>query len=180
MHSTALLFFTSPLALALTLPPRAEPCDAARQWTIPNVDYSSQITYSTPAHMATSRASIEFTYTSSTNSETSSCTGYSTGQQDSGAFFAFPNPTGCTEAPGSATVSTFSYTGPTKNLNINETFTCEGNTYLAAASTQLALQCKETVYNNPNWTTPGDIYSAKTVACEPLSVILTPHIFKLG
>ena len=51
--------------------------------------------------------------------------------------------------------------------------------YLASATTKLDLKCQENVYENPNWTS-GQIYSSRTVSCEPLSVTVPATVTKLG
>ncbi|CAI6225424.1 unnamed protein product [Periconia digitata] len=176
MYSSTLLLLASPLALAASLPPRALCLSTLPLFIIPNLEYSSLIQYSNPAHMSVSRANIDFNITGHT---TSACAGAASGQTSSGAFFAFPSPIDCNEADGSAIETTFSYAGPSRTLQINETWICEGDQYLATATQALDLSCKGNLWQNPEWT-EGEIYSSESVTCAPARVTMEPKITKVG
>ncbi|CAI6337808.1 unnamed protein product [Periconia digitata] len=175
MYSSALLLLASPLALAASLPPRALCLSTLPLFIIPNLEYRSEITYSSPSHLAGSTANINFNITGHT---TSACSGTATGQTSSGSFFAFPFPIDCTEAAGTSVETTFSYAGPSRTLQVNETWTCEGDQYVATATQALDLSCKANFWQNPDWT-QGSIYTSETVTCAPARVTMEPKIFKL-
>ncbi|KAF1958714.1 hypothetical protein CC80DRAFT_490533 [Byssothecium circinans] len=187
MHLLSSLVTLLPLTLALpSLTPRAysDPCDYTTNpptFYLTSAKYSSQLTYSTPAHLAVSSATVEFNLTNSVDDSVNErCIGYASGQQFDAGFFAYPYAINCTGTGGGGVIqsASFEYTGYARTVGVNETWTCGGNTYLGTAGTKFDFQCKEDVYQNPNWTTPGEIYSSRTVTCEPLNTSVVPTVIQ--
>ncbi|KAF2643173.1 hypothetical protein P280DRAFT_547367 [Massarina eburnea CBS 473.64] len=157
-------------------------CTTNPIYLLPQVRYSSIIIYSTPAHLAVSSATIEFNLLNSVDRSVNvSCVGYSSSQQSSGAFFAFPYSIPCT-VPGTSgpiTAANFSFTLWDRTLQINETWACDEDNYLGVGTKTLELVCETLRYQNPNWTTPGDIYSSESASCSPYSTYSEVNVTQL-
>jgi len=130
MHFTTSFILGFPLALALpsSLTTRdGGSCDAQPVFNLDNIQYSSTILYSTPAHLAVSRATIDFNVTNKVADAQykNSCSGASSGQQWSGAFFAFPSQTPCGVVEVGAQTN-FSFVLGTSTVQVNETWSCGG------------------------------------------------------
>lgn len=61
---------------------------------------------------------------------------------------------------------TFSYSRPTNEIAVNQTWRCpEQSIFWAEGTAKLNLSCHETNYQNPNWTM-GQIYSNRVITCD--------------
>ncbi|TGJ86636.1 hypothetical protein E0Z10_g2105 [Xylaria hypoxylon] len=145
-------------------------------WTIENFAYYASYTFSTPAHQI-SGGDVTFNLTNPAFPEKVSCTAYSTWLSD---FFYGNINYNCSVPEGSGTKTSFSFSWPSRQLNINQTWSCDDEdpqypiTFGGYGTVNLTLDCKETNYQNPNWQ-PGQIYSSRVINCAPVTLPLTPH-----
>ncbi|KAI0427345.1 hypothetical protein F5Y09DRAFT_316446 [Xylaria sp. FL1042] len=145
-------------------------------WIIEDFTYHAGYIFSTPAHQVSS-GSVAFNLTNPALSETVSCTAYSTWLQD---FFYGNINYNCAVPEGSSTKTSFSFSRPSGQLNINQTWTCDDEdpqypiTFGGYGTVNLTLACNETYYQNPDWQ-QGEIYSDRDISCQPVTLPLTPH-----
>ena len=123
------------LPLSLALPalnnPRADSsCDYATYrptFHLLSAQYSSEISYTTPAHLAVSYATIEFNLTNTVDDTIQvNCKGASSSQQYDAGFFAYPKNVQCTGTGGIIGSASFSYTRADNKVAVNETWSCGG------------------------------------------------------
>ncbi|KAI0503103.1 hypothetical protein F5B22DRAFT_574250 [Xylaria bambusicola] len=145
-------------------------------WTIEDFTYHAGYTFSTPAHQISS-GTVAFNITNPAVSEKVSCTAYSTWLTD---FFYGNINYDCEVPEGSGVGTSFSFSRPMNQLKVNQTWTCSDEdpqypiTFAGYGTANLTLDCKETYYQNPNWTL-GQIYSVRDISCQPVTLPLTPH-----
>ncbi|KAI1419972.1 hypothetical protein F5Y12DRAFT_173571 [Xylaria sp. FL1777] len=145
-------------------------------WTIEDFTYHAGYIFTTPAHQVSS-GSVAFNITNPALPEKVSCTAYSTWLED---FFYGNINYNCLVPEGSGVKTSFSFSRPSGELSINQTWTCDDEdpqypiTFSGYGTVNLTLNCEETDYQNPDWE-PGQIYSDRDIACEPVTLPLTPH-----
>ncbi|KAJ8119664.1 hypothetical protein ONZ43_g3435 [Nemania bipapillata] len=146
-------------------------------WAISNFNYHASYVFSTPAHQIDS-GTVGFNLTNTALSETVACTAYSLQLQD--YFYGNIN-YNCTAAEGSSTSTTFSYSRPSGQLNINQTWTCDDEdpqypiTFTAYGTVNLTFPCDTWTYQNPDWQ-PGQTYSILDITCgSPFTLPLVPY-----
>ncbi|GAP93076.1 hypothetical protein SAMD00023353_10000270 [Rosellinia necatrix] len=145
-------------------------------WTIEDFTYHAGYLFTTPAHQVSS-GSVDFSLTNPAFSEKVSCTAYSTWLTD---FFYGNINYNCTIPENTGTETTFSFSRPSGELNINQTWTCTDEdpqypvTFRAYGTINLNLDCKETNYQNPDWQM-GETYSNRDITCAPVTLPLQPH-----
>ncbi|KAI1277743.1 hypothetical protein F5Y07DRAFT_84602 [Xylaria sp. FL0933] len=145
-------------------------------WTIEAFTYHASYIFSTPAHQI-SGGTVDFNLTNPAFPEKVSCSAYSTQLQD---FFYGTFNYQCAVPEGSSTKTSFSYSRPSGELNINQTWTCDDEdpqypiTFTGYGTVNLTLACNQTYYQNPDWQS-GEIYSDRDISCAPVTLPLTPH-----
>ncbi|KAI0103780.1 hypothetical protein GGR51DRAFT_561436 [Nemania sp. FL0031] len=142
-------------------------------WTIESFTYHASYVFSTPAHQIAS-GQVAFNLTNPAVAETVECTAYSTWLSD---FFYGNINYNCTAPAGSSTQTSFAFSRPANQLDVNQTWTCsEGEypvTFSGRGSVVLPANCQDYYYQNPNWTS-GAIYSIHNIDCGPDTLPLTP------
>ncbi|RWA06260.1 hypothetical protein EKO27_g8839 [Xylaria grammica] len=146
-------------------------------WTIEDFVYHASYVFSTPAHQIAS-GDVAFNLTHPAFPEEKvSCTAYSTWLTD---FFYGNINYDCKVPEGSGSETSFSFSRPSGELNINQTWTCDDQdpqypiTFHGYGTVNLTLDCKETNYQNPDWQI-GQIYSTRNIDCAPVTLPLTPY-----
>ncbi|KAI0165751.1 hypothetical protein GGR57DRAFT_497228 [Xylariaceae sp. FL1272] len=143
------------------------------RWTIDDFTYHAGYLFTTPAHQVSS-GSVAFNLTNTAVDETVSCTAYSTQLED---FFYGNFNYNCTASDESTTVTSFAFSRPTGQLNINQTWTCDEGSdpvqFIGVGAANLTLDCTESNYQNPDWQL-GETYSDRVIDCEPVSITLKP------
>ncbi|KAI1306662.1 hypothetical protein F5Y03DRAFT_354117 [Xylaria venustula] len=145
-------------------------------WTIEDFTYHAGYVFSTPAHQISS-GTVAFNLTNPAFPEIVSCTAYSTWLED---FFYGNINYNCAVPEGSSARTSFSFSRPSGELNINQTWTCDDEdpqypiTFTDYGTVNLTLVCNETDYQNPDWQ-QGEIYSDRDISCAPVTLPLTPH-----
>lgn len=155
-------------------------CSAAArdfQWTIENFSYHAQYIFTTPAHQ-NSAGTVKFNVTNPALLYQGRCEATSTQLSD---FFYGTMNYKCQFPDGAKSSGSWAWSRPSGKLDFNQSWACSDlepqypATYNAYGTVNLTLACTDTTYQNPNWTTPGDIYSARTVDCEPQTFTLRPY-----
>jgi len=167
------------------------PCNTIPTFTLSNITYYSYLIYSTPAHLAVSQGSVNFTLTNSATSSSVFCAANS-GQPF--AFFSGNIIYNCTSGPDSPT---FEYT-TTDLFQVNATWTCNGppqkwvccvlylcwsnhlcnsKTYLGYGTGTANLSCVNTDQITPNWTL-GEIYQYETTTCTGPDLVIYPTVIQ--
>lgn len=97
--------------------------DPSFAWTVEDFTYSASYIFTTPAHQ-NSYGTVAFNLTNPAVQETVSCSAYSSQLQD---FFYGTQDFNCTNAPGAnkTTPTTFTYSRPSGQLDVNQTWTCD-------------------------------------------------------
>ncbi len=90
-------------------------------WTIEDFTYHASYIFTTPAHQVSS-GSVDFNLTNPAFPDKVSCTAYSTWLSD---FFYGNVNYNCVVPEGSGTQTSFSFSRPSGELNINQTWTCD-------------------------------------------------------
>ncbi|KAI1174143.1 hypothetical protein F4777DRAFT_411635 [Nemania sp. FL0916] len=145
-------------------------------WNVEDLTYHAGYLFTTPAHQVSS-GSVAFNLTNPALVEKVSCSAYSTQLND---FFYGTVNYECASPEGSKTKTTFAYSRPSGQLDINQTWTCSDDDpqypviFRAYGTANLTLDCKESDYQNPDWHM-GDIYSNRDITCDPVTIALTPH-----
>ncbi|KAI1735389.1 hypothetical protein F4680DRAFT_453076 [Xylaria scruposa] len=145
-------------------------------WTIEEFTFHASYIFSTPAHQISS-GTVAFNLTNPAFPEKVTCTAYSTWLQD---FFYGNINYNCAVPEGSGIESSWSFSRPSGELNVNQTWTCTDEdpqypvTFHAYGTVDLDLDCQETYWQNPNWTI-GQIYSDRDISCAPVTLPLKPH-----
>ncbi|KAI1326703.1 hypothetical protein F5Y16DRAFT_225524 [Xylariaceae sp. FL0255] len=145
------------------------------KWNIVDFVYHGSYVFSTPAHQIDS-GTVNFNLSNPATDENISCSAYSDQLED---FFYGTYNYNCTTPTGSTTITSFNYSTPSTVLNVNQTWECtdvkcsKPKSFTALGSIDLNLSCTDTYYQNPNWT-EGEIYSTRTIDCNPVTIPLTP------
>lgn len=145
-------------------------------WDVEAFTYHASYTFSTPAHQIAS-GSVDFNLSNPALGEKVRCTAYSTQLND---FFYGNFNYDCAAPEGSTSETTFAFSRPSGQLDVNQTWTCTDQdpqyptTFHAYGSVDLDLNCTETNYKNPDWQL-GEIYSSRVITCEPVTLPLKPH-----
>ncbi|EAQ87049.1 hypothetical protein CHGG_08302 [Chaetomium globosum CBS 148.51] len=145
------------------------------RWTVHGFDYHASYTFTNPAHQ-NSWGYVNFNLTSNVVPYTAVCSASSSQLSN---FFYGTVDYSCSlpaDAPAGASV-TFRYSSPSGKLEIKESFLCnEGKatgTFVVTGSSDLTLTCTDTTTVTPDWK-PGQIYSQRVIACEPVDVTFQP------
>ncbi|KAI0468384.1 hypothetical protein F4859DRAFT_213273 [Xylaria cf. heliscus] len=145
-------------------------------WTIEAFTYTAGYHFTTPAHQVSS-GSVQFNLTNPALPETVTCSAYSTWLTD---FFYGNVNYKCQPDAGSPIETSFSFSRPSGELNVNQTWTCDDEdpqypvTFRGYGTVDLTLDCNETNYQNPDWH-QGETYSYRSIACAPITLPLKPH-----
>ncbi|KAI1822534.1 hypothetical protein F4861DRAFT_386968 [Xylaria intraflava] len=143
-------------------------------WTVEAFAFGASYLFTTPAHQVSS-GTVAFNLSNPALPETVSCQAYSTWLTD---FFYGNVNYNCAAPDGSTTKTSFAFSRPSGELNVNQTWTCHDNDYptifAAYGAVNLTLDCTEDDYQNPNWTM-GQIYSSRVITCAPVTLPLKPH-----
>ncbi|OAA65341.1 hypothetical protein SPI_02128 [Niveomyces insectorum RCEF 264] len=151
-------------------------------WTITGFQYNGSYIFSTPAHQVDNGV-VSFNVTNPALPYPAVCLATSTQLED---FFYGNVVYNCTvpdeqeAAANGPTHTTFSFSVPTRELDVNQTWICpEGSDptgpdgFQYAGRVTLPLTCAETNYSNPDWQV-GEIYSSREVTCDtsgPVTVV---------
>jgi len=145
-------------------------------WAVEAFDYHASYIFTTPAHQ-NSWGYATFTLSNPALTYKGECSAASSQLSD---FFYGTIPYSCVFPEGSSAHGEFNYNRPSGLLNITQTWTCsdEDSTYPttfgAKGSVVLDLQCTDTTWQNPDWTS-GQIYSDREVKCTPIDVTVPPY-----
>ncbi|KAK0385659.1 hypothetical protein NLU13_6836 [Sarocladium strictum] len=151
-------------------------CMAAGQkvtaWEVENFDYHASYIFTTPAHQ-NSWGYVNFTLSNPALSYKPVCTAASSQLSD---FFYGDLVYDCQVLPDGSHPSgegaaTFTFSRPTGQLSINQTWACpeEGGQFWAEGGAKLKLDCEEKNYQNKDWQI-GQVYSSRTVTCNKVTV----------
>lgn len=154
------VFFSClPLALAL---PQPHPSDAptttslhspVQSFTLSNITYESHLTYSTPAHVASSYATLTFNLTDS-RAYKASCSAFDSGGIAS--WFNYPQNFTCTRLTGEylSGDGSFMYVG--YSLQVNETWNADGYVHRPSSRGWGIIQlCESTEADHTKVQIPG-------------------------
>ena len=133
-----------------------------KEWTVSDFDLHASYTFTNPAHQ-NSWGYVSFKLANPALGYTSSCQGSSNQLQD---FFYGNFVYNCT-GPAPSDLATFTFSRPTNELMVNQTWACsgEGSRFWAEGGTKLDLNCHEEKWQNPSWE-QGQIYSTDTITCD--------------
>lgn len=137
---------------------------SVRDWTVV-FDYHASYVFTTPAHQ-NSWGYVNFSLGNPALNYTANCTAQSSQLQD---FFYGTVNYACTVPPGAGEAS-FSFSRPTGELKVNQTWYCpaEGSRFTAKGSGTLKLDCEDKTWQNPDW--PQEpIYSSRTITCKTVT-----------
>ncbi|KAI0180597.1 hypothetical protein GGR52DRAFT_531973 [Hypoxylon sp. FL1284] len=177
---------TTLLPLAVAVPLEFQPRDAEPgcqetslgdfEWTVESFDYHASYIFTTPAHQ-NSWGYVNFDLANPALDYKATCSATSNQLSD---FFYGTMPYNCTVPDGSSAVTTFDFSRPSGVLNVNQTWGCTDKdpkwplTVRAFGTANLTLACTDETWMNPNWTM-GQIYSDRTVKCDPVTIPLKPY-----
>lgn len=170
---STLLLAGSALALPATTPNtiRTDTCldkssDVAA-WQIRDFDYHASYIFTTPAHQ-NSWGYVNFTLENSAIPWRATCAAASSQLQD---FFYGTVNYDCELPEGTDGEASFSFSRPSGELKVNQTWLCEDPvaSFIAQGGIVLDLDCSEEEYTNPDWEV-GQIYSSRTITCKPVTV----------
>ncbi|KAF4584161.1 SSCRP protein [Ophiocordyceps camponoti-floridani] len=139
-----------------------------REWTVSDFDFHASYIFSTPAHQ-NSWGYVNFTLINPIFSWKLNCAASSNQLED---FFYGTVPYKC-NAPGNIEEASFSFSRPSGELLINQTWSCpyEGSRFEARGGVKLDLKCRETRWDNPSWKSPSDGFaSTRTISCDHVTV----------
>jgi hypothetical protein len=170
----SLLLASSAVALpapaASTPSPQPETClsksQKAGDWIVEDFDSHSSYLFTTPAHQV-STGYVNFTLANPVLDYKSSCTATSTWLSE----FYYGNVVYNCDVPIEGDKASFTWNSPSKELRINQTWSCadEGARFDAEGGVKLNLDCKETYWQNPNWQ-QGQFYSTRFIECGIVTV----------
>lgn len=173
--ATAALLASTAAALPAGAPADSPTCTSKvaslNSWTVKDFDYHQSYTFTTPAHQ-NSHGDVSFSLFNPALEGTAVgeryCSAYSTWLD---VFFLGEIIYKCHDKDGKPVDdTTFTYSRPTQQLMINQTWTCDDNgaQYFAQGGVKLDLKCNETKYKNDNWKM-GEIYSDDTTVCDKVT-----------
>ena len=166
---STILLAGAALAAPATPAPRTETCVDKSQdvalWDVEKFDFHSSYIFTNPAHQ-NSWGYVNFTLSNPAVDYKPVCSGRSNQLQD---FFYGTQVFDC-EMPENApdgAAATFTFSRPSGELRINQTWPCvdQGARFEAKGGVDLDLNCKDTTWENPDWEL-GQIYSSRTVTCN--------------
>lgn len=169
MSFLATLLLASTTLAAPTTRQEAESCvdrsSKVRLWNVEQFDFHSSYIFTTPSHQ-NSWGYVNFTLGNPAIDYKQYCTAESNQLSD---FFYGTQPYTCTvgdDAPGGGG-ATFTYSRPSGELRINQTWTCidEMARFSAIGGVQLNLTCDDSTWLNPDWQ-QGEMYSVRNVDCN--------------
>jgi hypothetical protein len=164
------------------------PFEGKLVFTLKDIIYSSQIIYSTPAHLAVADGHIEFNLTNSAVPYTTHCSGSSEWLYDffyGNIVYICDAPTGEGVAEGAS--ANFTFSNPAGAFAVNQTWSepswghyerdghLSALNFLGIGSGNATMNCKTDYWQNANWTI-GQLYSTTTVNCKPADLIITPTV----
>lgn len=131
-------------------------------WTVHDFNFHASYIFTTPAHQ-NSWGYVDFMLENPALKYQARCHGASTQLQD---FFYGQLVYWCT-VPVSGDEVSFTYSRPSGELKINQTWHCpgEGSRFEAEGGVTLSLECTDTEHKNPDWKI-GEIYSTQEVKCN--------------
>jgi hypothetical protein len=170
---TTLLLAGSALAAPAPGYGKTQPtCMAAGQkvtsWKIENFDYHASYIFTTPAHQ-NSWGYANFTLSNPALPYKPVCTAQSS---QLGDFFYGDQVYDCkVPAKYAGDEATFTFSRPSGQLNVNQTWACpeEGGRFWAEGGVKLKLDCEDKTWKNKDWKI-GQIYSQRTVTCKKVNV----------
>jgi hypothetical protein len=147
------------------------------QWTVEEFDYHASYIFTTPAHQ-NSWGYVNFNLTNPALTYEATCSGASNQLSD---FFYGTMIYHCTVPdPESPTGTTFAFSRPSGQLDINQTWVCSDEdpqypvTINGYGTVNLTLDCTDETWQNPDWKL-GQIYSSRTVTCGKQTFPLKPY-----
>jgi len=153
-------------------------CPKKATFTLHDITYSSQMIYSTPAHLAVSSGTIAFNLTNTAVGYTTHCTASSSQLTD----YFYGNIDYTCDAPppsaGADAAASFTFSKPDGAFTVNETWSCRGDKYKGSGSGVAKLDCKTDFWQNPNWSI-GQLYSTTTVSCTPVDLPIPATVSKV-
>ncbi|OCL10476.1 hypothetical protein AOQ84DRAFT_215440 [Glonium stellatum] len=159
-------------------------CDKNAVFTLHDINYSSYIIYSTPAHLAVAQGHIEFNLTNTDVPYTTHCSAYSSQVFNffyGNIVYQCDAPTG--EGVTAASSANFTFSEPDGVFNVNQTWSCSQHrktvNLLGVGSGKATLSCQTTTWTNPNWVI-GEIYSNTSTTCKPAELQITPKVTKIN
>ncbi|RDA89874.1 hypothetical protein CP533_6653 [Ophiocordyceps camponoti-saundersi (nom. inval.)] len=137
------------------------------EWTVSDFEYHASYTFSTPAHQIAG-GYVNYTLANPVLSYKVSCPASSSQLQD---FFYGTQVYMCQSPVGAVDETTFTFSRPSGELKINQTWSCpsEGSRFEARGGVTLNLECQDTKWQNPDWKM-GQIYSTHNIDCKPVTV----------
>ncbi|KAF2737691.1 hypothetical protein EJ04DRAFT_561375 [Polyplosphaeria fusca] len=164
------------VSLLPLLAPLVSSAPSSLTLTLSDIYYHSSKVYSTPAHLATYGGDIAFNVTSSDSAVPGIARCSARGLHLNDFFYGELDYT-C-ETVLSNVVTNFTFSTPNSMFTINQTWTEDGNSYLAQGNGAADLDCERTFWQNDNWTM-GQLYSTETVDCEPAKLVITPTVSEI-
>lgn len=166
---TALLLAGAALALPATTDD-ATSCTAessrVKEWTVRDFDFHASYVFTTPAHQ-NSWGYANFTLENPVLDYKPICSAQSNWLND---FFYGSVVYDCKGGP-EGNEATFTYSRPSGDLRINQTWHCpdENSRFEAEGGVKLDLDCEEEKWQNPDWDM-GELYSSRTITCAHVTV----------
>ncbi|PHH89885.1 hypothetical protein CDD83_5058 [Cordyceps sp. RAO-2017] len=138
-----------------------------RDWKVEDFDYHASYVFSTPAHQ-NSWGYVNFTLVNPVLHYKTVCQAASSQLQD---FFYGQVVYKCTTPNGYGDEATFTFSRPSGELKINQTWYCpnEGSHFEAHGGVHLDLKCNESKWQNDHWKI-GQIYSTRNIDCAHVDV----------
>ncbi|CAM1510818.1 Fc.00g083310.m01.CDS01 [Cosmosporella sp. VM-42] len=135
-------------------------------WTIKDFDFHASYTFTNPAHQ-NSWGYANFTLENPVLDYKPICSASSNQLED---FFYGTQIFEC-DAPVDGDSATFTFSRPTGELQVNQTWQCleQGGRFHAKGGVTLDLDCEDTTWKNPEWE-EGQIYSQRTITCAKKTV----------
>ncbi|ORY09303.1 hypothetical protein BCR34DRAFT_602949 [Clohesyomyces aquaticus] len=181
----SLLFsLLSLLPFTLSVPTSSQDCSYSapgpHYFYLSNITYASHFIYSTPAHLASSSATLSFDFYNSAVPYTVHCSAGSIA--DPYQWFIGKETYQCTmpEGAGKYARASFKYNGRDNGeLSVNQTWFCEGARFLGSTTGSLKLDCKTEDVTAENFTWPDSrLYRTVDTKCQPGTMLLVPTLGK--
>ncbi|KAI9901132.1 hypothetical protein N3K66_002949 [Trichothecium roseum] len=158
---------------ALSAPtPRAAAADSCVKrsqdmdlWSVDKFDFHASYTFSTPAHQ-NSWGYVNFTLGNpAVPASRPVCAAESNWLND--FFYGGGQVYACDTGDDGTTSATWSFSRPSGELRVNQTWECvdEGGRFEARGGVVLNLTCEEKEWTNPDWH-QGSIYSTRNIDCN--------------
>ena len=132
-------------------------------WDVKQFDFHASYIFSTPAHQ-NSWGYVNFTLANPAVPYKPVCSAESNWLND--FYYGGEQIYEC-DSGDDATTATWSFSRPSGELRINQTWNCvdEGGRFEAQGGVKLNLTCEETKWENPDWS-QGSIYSTRNIDCN--------------